>query len=141
MNTISSEQATLLLAEAEKASENAYAPYSHFPVGAALLLNNGNVVSGANVENASFGLTLCAERSAIVKAITAGKKDFQAIAVWAKQRPFGAITPCGACRQVLAEFFEKDAPVVMADPETGKLRILSVEALLPYGFEFSASVE
>jgi len=141
MNTISSEQATLLLAEAEKASENAYAPYSHFPVGAALLLNTGEIVSGANVENASFGLTLCAERSAVVKAITAGKKDFHAIAVWAKQRPFGAITPCGACRQVLAEFFEKDAPVVMTDPETGKLRILSVEALLPYGFEFSASVE
>jgi len=141
MNTINSEQATLLLAAAEKASKNAYAPYSHFPVGAAILLKSGDVISGANVENASFGLTLCAERSAVVKAITAGKKDFQAIAVWAKQRPFGAITPCGACRQVLAEFFGKDASVVMADPETGKLRILSVEALLPYGFEFSVESE
>jgi cytidine deaminase len=141
MTHLSSEQAQFLLEAARKASENAYVPYSHFPVGAAILLENGDVVSSANVENASFGLTICAERNAVTKAVTDGQKKFQAIAVWAKQRPFGAVTPCGACRQVLAEFFSKNSPVVMTEPETGKLRILSIEALLPYGFEFSAASE
>ena len=137
MIPISSEQAESLLIAAEKASQNAYVPYSDFPVGAAILLENGDIVLGANIENASFGLTHCAERTAIVKAVSDGQKSFKAIAVWAKQRPHGGITPCGACRQVLAEFFKKEAPVVMADPETGKVRLLTVEALLPYGFEFS----
>jgi cytidine deaminase len=130
-------QADRLLAAAKEASAQAYAPYSDFPVGAALLLKDGAVVTGVNVENASFGLTLCAERCAIAKAVSQGQKEFVAIAVWAEKRQHGAITPCGACRQVLAEFMEPGAWVVMADPQTGAMRMRTINDLLPAGFAFN----
>jgi cytidine deaminase len=99
-----------LLTEARKAAEFAYAPYSKFRVGAALLADDGTVFSGCNVENRSFGLTICAERTALVKALSCGYRSFKALAVSTpdSQSPVG---PCGACRQVLSEFMPPDSLV------------------------------
>src|ERR1041384_3657591 len=94
-----------LVRAALRARQRAVAPYSKFKVGAALLTNSGEIIGGANVENASYGLTCCAERVALFKALTEGKKNFVAIAVVART-PGGAM-PCGACRQLLAEFAPK----------------------------------
>ncbi len=126
--------AEMLLGQAKLAAEKAYAPYSEFPVGAALLTQDGQVITGVNVENASYGLTLCAERTALVKAVSEGKRDFQAIAVWATRRPHGAVTPCGACRQVMAEFLKPQTPVIMNDPQTAALKQLALQTLLPEAF-------
>ena len=100
-----------LFEQAMEAAKNAYAPYSHFRVGAALLLDDGSVVTGVNVENRSYGLTNCAERTAIFRAIAMGKKNFTAIAIAAPDADY-PIGPCGACRQVISEFMQPDAPVV-----------------------------
>ena len=94
--------AAALMRAAERARRNAYAPYSRFPVGAAILLRDGRIVTGCNVENASYGLSVCAERNAVFKAVSAGESDFVAIAVTAREGR-GA-PPCGSCRQVLHEF-------------------------------------
>lgn len=126
--------AEALLEQARLAAENAYAPYSDFPVGAALLAENGEIYRGVNVENASFGLTLCAERTAIVKAVSEGQTRFQAIAVWASRRPHGSVTPCGACRQVMAEFLQPDTPVILSDAETGQIQSMTLSELLPKAF-------
>ncbi|NLB53579.1 MAG: cytidine deaminase [Syntrophomonadaceae bacterium] len=91
-----------LIAAARKAQNNSYSPYSQFKVGAALLTDGGNIYTGVNVENASFGLTVCAERVAIFNAISNGEKDFSAIAITGDHK--GYTYPCGACLQVLAEF-------------------------------------
>lgn len=90
-----------LYGHAKKAARHSYSPYSHFPVGAAVLTASGNIFTGTNVENASFGLTICAERTAITNAINEGHKDFVALAVYSKKDD---IMPCGACRQVIIEF-------------------------------------
>jgi cytidine deaminase len=92
----------MLIAEAERALENAYAPYSRFKVGAALLTRSGRVYPGCNVENASFGLAICAERNAVFRAVCDGERDFVAVAIVDAQG-HGA-SPCGACRQVMHEF-------------------------------------
>ncbi len=111
--------------------ENAYAPYSGFRVGAAVLDDRGKVFTGVNVENASFGLTICAERSAITAAISNGAKKIAAIAVVSeKQSP---ITPCGACRQVIAEFADDGTPVV-AESKEGEIAYATVGELLPKAF-------
>ena len=94
-----------LMDSAHEARKHAYAPYSGFDVGAALLTPSGQVFSGANVENASYGLTICAERAAIVAAVSAGQRSFAAIAVAGPES--AAAAPCGACRQVLSEFSPK----------------------------------
>ena len=91
-----------LLNLAREAKENAYVPYSHFAVGAALECADGQVVCGCNVENAAFGSTICAERTALVSAVSRGLREFTRIAVWADSREYPM--PCGACRQVLSEF-------------------------------------
>ncbi len=91
-----------LLTHARQARESAYAPYSRFAVGAALLAKSGRVFTGCNVENLSFGLTSCAERNAIFAAVTAGEREFDAVAIVADSK--SPVSPCGACRQVLAEF-------------------------------------
>ena len=121
-----------LVAAAVEASGRAIAPYSGFRVGAALLTKAGGIVTGANVESASYGLTCCAERVALFKALTQGERDFVAVAVVARA-PSGP-TPCGACRQLLAEY-APDAIVLVADvarPET--IRRFTVAKLLPEAF-------
>ncbi len=102
-----------LFEEAVKISENAYAPYSNFHVGAALLCADGSIETGVNVENRSFGLTNCAERSAVFTAISKGKKEFKAIAIYCRDADY-PVSPCGACRQVLSEFLDKNTPVYFA---------------------------
>jgi cytidine deaminase len=102
-----------LLDKARQAAKASYCPYSHFRVGAALLCKDGTVFTGTNVENRSYGLTNCAERSAIFKAVSAGKKEFQAMAVFTPDSA-EAVPPCGACRQVLSEFVSGNFPVTFA---------------------------
>ncbi len=119
-----------LIIEAKKAMTFAYVPYSKFHVGAALLTKTGKVFTGCNIENASFGATNCAERTAIFKAISEGEMDFEKIAVASST---GHTTyPCGICRQVLAEFMP-DAEVIF--DEGNEIRILKVSDLLPFRFE------
>ncbi|MBY0097935.1 cytidine deaminase [Mesobacillus maritimus] len=122
-----------LMEQARKTLENAYAPYSEFPVGAALLLKDGTVINGVNVENVSFGATNCAERTAIFTAIANGYKkgDFQAIAVAGDTEDY--LPPCSICRQVLAEFCSPEMPVYLTN---GKKEILelTLRELLPYAF-------
>ncbi|SEN07046.1 cytidine deaminase [Mesobacillus persicus] len=122
-----------LMGMARKTLENAYAPYSKFPVGAALLLKDGTVVNGVNVENVSFGATNCAERTAIFTAIANGYKkgDFQAIAVAGDTEDF--LPPCSICRQVLAEFCMPDMPVYLTNEKKDILE-LTLKDLLPYAF-------
>ena len=121
-----------LIAAAAKARERAVAPYSKFKVGAALLTKSGEIVGGANVESASFGLTCCAERVALFNALTSGKKNFVAVAVVA--RAPGGPMPCGACRQLLAEYAPK-AKVFIADSQKlTAIREFSVRELLPAAF-------
>jgi len=118
---------------AEQAAENAYAPYSKFRVGAALRLTNGEIVTGTNVENVSFGLTICAERAAVVRAVSQFGPQIRIAAVAVANLNGLPSPPCGACRQVLAEFIEPDAPVVFSSAE-GK-RAMAFSELLPLGFE------
>jgi cytidine deaminase len=120
-----------LVALALQAREQAYAPYSHFPVGAALLGRSGRVFTGCNVENAAYPLTTCAERTAVSKAVSEGERQFEAIAVVTAT---GA-TPCGSCRQILREFGgpEGDLRVIVADT-AGRVRTFTIAELLPAGF-------
>ena len=118
------------------ARASAYSPYSGVSVGAALLTKDGNMYLGANIENASFSLTECAERVAIFKAITEGEREFSAIAIAggkAGEDVEGAFPPCGACRQVLAEFCKGDMPVILVSGEDYSVHKLS--ELLPLGFD------
>jgi cytidine deaminase len=117
-----------LIARAALAQEYAYAPYSNYRVGAALLTGSGRVYLGSNVENAVYSLTICAERVAVVKAISEGEKKFEAMAVVTSNGG----SPCGACRQVLREFALK-LPIYIADAE-GSFRETSVAELLPDSF-------
>ena len=119
-----------LMRAARTAALNAYAPYSRFRVGAALLGADGVVYTGCNVENSSFGLTICAERNAVFHAVASGCCQFRALALAATRR----VTPCGACRQVLAEFAPAEMPVYMADLEAGEIRMSTLGALLPEAF-------
>jgi cytidine deaminase len=120
-----------LIAAAKAVQRNAHAPYSKFPVGAALLAQNGKVYTGVNVENASFGLTNCAERVAVGKAVSDGQRKFKAIAVVA---PSTSLSPCGACRQVLAEFGEMI--VICVDSRNlRKVRVYMLSELLPHAFK------
>ena len=121
-----------LIKAALKAQKRAVAPYSRFKVGAALLTRKGEVIMGANVESASYGLTCCAERVALFKALTDGHKDFAAVAVVAPAK--GTVMPCGACRQLLAEYAPK-AKVWTADSRAPrKIKEFTVGELLPAAF-------
>jgi cytidine deaminase len=119
-----------LLRVAHAAVQLAYAPYSKVRVGAALVGADGQVYTGCNVENASYGLTICAERSAVFKAVAAGEKRFRALAI-ATDRP-RALMPCGACRQVLAEFCA-ELPIVVQG-QAGPRESVLLSALLPRAF-------
>ena len=120
-----------LIAAARAVQRNAHAPYSKFRVGAALLTRNGKVYTGVNVENASYGLTNCAERVAVGKAVSDGHRKFRALAVVA---PSSNLSPCGACRQVLAEFGE--CVVICADSRNlRKVKMYLLSELLPHAFK------
>jgi cytidine deaminase len=124
--------ARALLERAREARAHAYAPYSRFPVGAALLAADGRVFTGCNVENASYGLTNCAERVAVQKAVSEGVREFVAVAVTGPEDTMAA-APCGACRQVLSEF-GPDLPVVMPALGEPGYAVESVSGLLPGAF-------
>ncbi|MEG1479404.1 MAG: cytidine deaminase [Kiritimatiellia bacterium] len=120
----------MLLSLARDAAQKAYAPYSHLTVGAALLGANGTVYCGCNVENASYGLTNCAERTALFKAVSDGCTNFQALAIAAPR----LISPCGACRQVMSEFCAPELPVYLTDLEGTATKTLTFGALFPLPF-------
>jgi len=121
-----------LIRAAAAAREGAVAPYSKFKVGAALLTKSGEIIGGANVESASYGLTCCAERVALFKALTGGKQNFVAVAVVA--RAPGGPMPCGACRQLLAEYAPAARVWVADSRDLKKVREFSVRELLPRAF-------
>ncbi len=124
-----------LMEQAKQARRHAYAPYSGFSVGAALLCADGRVYLGCNVENASFSPTCCAERVAVFSAIADGVREFSAIAVagGSSDEPQSGVTPCGVCRQVLSEFCAPDLPVLLLG-ESDEPRELPLGELLPLGF-------
>ncbi|HRW13262.1 MAG TPA: cytidine deaminase [Syntrophomonas sp.] len=126
-------EAAKLVSEARRAQQNAYAPYSRFQVGAALLTADGQVYLGANIENSSYGLTVCAERNAVFKAVYEGKRNFTAIAVCASGS--GYVYPCGACLQVLAEFSPQIRVIV--SNENSEYREYELKDLLPQIFLLS----
>ena len=116
---------------AVSALDKAYVPYSKFPIGACLVAKNGTIYQGINIENASYGLTNCAERTAFFKAVSEGEKEFQHLVV-AGHTP-EPISPCGACRQVMVEFCAPDMPVTLVGDD-GVIKETTVEGLLPYYF-------
>ncbi len=129
---VSSEKIEALVNVAREVRQKAYAPYSNFKVGAALLGKSGAVFTGCNVENASYGMTMCAERNALAHAVASGEREFYALAIVtdaSKPTP-----PCGACRQVLVEF-SPDMTVILATDQ-GQRKIFALKDLLPYLFEF-----
>ena len=109
----------------------AYVPYSHFPVGAALECRDGTVFTGCNVENAAYGSTICAERTAIVKAVSEGHRDFVRIAIAGKSKDF--CVPCGSCRQVMMEFSPEMEVICLNG--AGESKTFALRELLPYGFD------
>jgi cytidine deaminase len=126
--TLTSQEIDHLLDLAARAREAAYVPYSHFAVGAALRAEDGRIYTGCNVENASYGLTICAERNAVAHAVAEGARRFDAVAVVTEN----GVTPCGACRQVLAEF-GPEMTVVVSDTAGNRI-VYSIGDLLPAAF-------
>lgn len=128
------EQINALVADAKNIKTKAYVPYSHFPVGAAILYKNGDVITGVNVENVSFGATNCAERTALFTGVTKGygKEDVVAIAVSANME--GYITPCSICRQVMVELCDADTPVFLTNGKDEVKRV-TIDELVPYAFD------
>ena len=129
-----------LLDSAEEAIATSYSPYSKFRVGAAILASDGKIISASNVENAAYGSTICAERSAIVSANAVGYKSFRAIAIIAKgekQTIAKPTAPCGACRQMLYEasrISHKNIEVICSNTKKDKILVTDIETLLPFGF-------
>src|SRR5690625_1797245 len=121
-----------LINEAKLAREEAYAPYSLFKVGASLLTSSGNIYKGCNIENASFPLTCCAERTAIFNAVSNGEREFSQMAIIADTK--GPISPCGACRQVMAEFFSDDVTIYLSNLFNETVET-TINELLPFTFK------
>lgn len=121
----------LLAEQAKNAAAQAYAPYSRFPVGVAILASSGQIYTGCNVENASYGGTTCAERNAIAAAVVAGERQFTALIVYTPQEKL--TPPCGICRQVIAEFFTPDSPVASCN-HLGQQQSWTLQQLLPDAF-------
>lgn len=124
-----------LVDQARGAAEHSYSPYSGFRVGAALELSDGTIVTGTNVENVSYGLTICAERAALVQAVSRFGPDVRVTAAAITNLNDAASPPCGACRQVLAEFMEPDAPVVF--PAADGLRVMAFREVMPLAGEMT----
>ena len=123
-----------LLNKAKETMNNAYAPYSHFKVGAAILTEDGLVYTGCNVENASYGATICAERTAAVKAVSEGYIKFSKVAIVSSE---GTYTyPCGVCRQFLSEFMTKDSLIIVEDEKEG-IKEIPFKELLPLSFSLN----
>ncbi|MDR2977789.1 MAG: cytidine deaminase [Streptococcaceae bacterium] len=116
---------------AKEAASQAYVPYSHFPVGAAIVSQESKVFLGCNIENASFGLSNCAERTALFKAVSEGIHDFSAIYIYGETE--SPISPCGACRQVLSEFCDDEMPVYLLSKNL-EVKATTILELLPYHF-------
>ena len=132
--SISEVQVESLIRRAVETRDNAYAPYSHFRVGAALLTRSGKIFVGCNVENAAYGDAVCAERVAIFSAIAAGERQFVAMAIVGGRDELDAVCPpCGTCRQVLAEFCSPDFAIVMGRP--GRFEVVTLGELLPRAFD------
>lgn len=129
MTTLTDEERKFLIDLANEASRRAYAPYSNYPVGAALRTRSGRIFTGANIENAAYPHTMCAERVAVFKAVSEGEREFEVIAV---VTPNGG-SPCGGCRQVLAEF-GLDTVVLIGRPDGRLVQETSVAELLPGAF-------
>lgn len=117
-----------LIQKAAEAKTGAYAPYSKFRVGAAILTHDGKIFTGANVENASYGLAICAERNAIFQAVFAGQRKISAVAVATDER--GWITPCGACRQVISEFADGNTDIILTTVD-GKSKTVKFKNIFP----------
>ena len=125
-----------LIGKAIAARENAYAPYSSFRVGAALMTKDGRIFTGCNIENAAFSPSNCAERTAIFKAVSEGARNFAAIAVagWKDGAESGPAYPCGVCRQVMMEFCDPKSFLVIAASSDGSYETRPLEAIMPYAF-------
>lgn len=123
-----------LMAEAQKARQKSYSPYSRFRVGAALLTKSGKIYTGCNIENAAYTPTVCAERTAIFKAVSEGERDFEALAIigGAEGETADFCAPCGVCRQVIAEFCKKDFKIVLGNEDNFK--VYTLDGLLPFAF-------
>ena len=132
MPELKAQEVDQLVRAAIDARDQAYAPHSHFYVGAALLMGDGEVIGGCNVENASYSLSFCAERGAAVAAVARGYRSWRGIAI----ASVGGVSPCGACRQFLAEF-GLDLPVIMVDVIDGTRQIKKLAQLLPDAFDAS----
>ena len=122
---------TYLIDLAIETSKKAYVPYSHFPIGAVFVSNDGSIYTGVNIENASYPLTNCGERTAIFKAVSEGQREFSELIVYGEtEKP---ISPCGACRQVMVEFFKPDLKVTLVAKDKTPVE-MTVGELLPYSF-------
>lgn len=121
-----------LMNRAKEASKTSYSPFSRFAVGAAVLTDSGKIYEGCNVENSSFGLTICAERCAIFKAISEGERVIRAVAIYSPNAD--SCYPCGACRQVMYEFQGDDEEISVVTEEMGELNINKLSYFLPCGF-------
>ncbi|MGN1204987.1 MAG: cytidine deaminase [Lachnospiraceae bacterium] len=135
-NRLSEEQIALLFDTAEQFRKRAYAPYSHFQVGAALLTKEGRIYGGLNIENAAYSPTNCAERTAFFHAVSNGERNFAAIMILGgmeNEKP-QFCTPCGVCRQVMAEFCDPDTFVILSGTSPSDCRQFLLRELLPYGF-------
>jgi len=133
MTNVNQQELEKLFEIARQVAENSYAPYSGFRVGAALRLTNGETVTGTNVENVSYGLTICAERAAVARAVAQFGPKMRIAATAVTNLNGKASPPCGACRQVLAEFMAPDGPVVF--PAADGVRTMALSELLPLGTE------
>jgi len=122
-----------LILKAKQARELSYSPYSNFKVGAAVLTKDGHVFVGANIENSSYPLCMCAERNAVYNAMLAGVKKEEMIALAICADTDSACSPCGACRQVLSELFPNDAPIYLSNLK-GDVKITNINELLPFAF-------
>ncbi len=116
---------------AAKASENAYVPYSKFPVGACILAESGNVYTGCNFENSSYGMTICGERNAIGTAIAAGERKIRAVAIYSPKMKY--CVPCGACRQVMSEFVSSEGLDIILETDDG-IVVKTLQEMLPDSF-------